>query len=181
MTRKALHAPRTAIRFTPVPRRARFDGWTAEKQIHFIETLALTGSLRAAAASVNMSEQGAIWLRKLPGSESFNAAWDAAVAVGTEAIREKLVDHALNGIPEDVWHGGKKVGERRRFNHRSMMWVVEKGDKLRMEAEARARNYALSDEGRRAQAEELRERIAERMRRLDRRYNIVRENDDYDA
>jgi hypothetical protein len=33
------------IPFTPVPVRARHDGWTAERQIAFIEALAATGAV----------------------------------------------------------------------------------------------------------------------------------------
>jgi hypothetical protein len=33
--------------FAPVPRKYRFDGWTAERQRAFIAALAETGSVRA--------------------------------------------------------------------------------------------------------------------------------------
>lgn len=147
MTRKTLHQPRDPLDFTPVPRRTRKDGWTVERQRAFIDTLARSGSLRVAAAVVNMSEAGAIYLRTQPGAESFDAAWDAAVATGSERVRNRLVDHALNGIPEDVYYAGKVVGERRRFNHRSMMWIVETGDKQRARKDGQL-SKAVVDEAR---------------------------------
>ena len=131
MTRKAMHQPRPAVDFTPVPVRARIDGWTVARQRAFVETLAATGSLRSAAASVNMSESGAIWLRKRPGADSFVAAWEAAIAAASDRIRDLMVDHALNGVPDPVFYQGKQVGERRRFNLRGQQWLVERGDKAK--------------------------------------------------
>lgn len=128
MTRLVNHTPRPPARFSPVPRKcSRFDGWTDEKQREFIVTLAATGSLRAAAASVNMSESGAIALRKAQGAASFSRAWGKAVTVAAARIREVMVDHALNGVPEPVFYAGKQVGERRRFNLRTQQFLLEKG------------------------------------------------------
>ncbi len=158
MTRTTLHTPRDPLDFTPVPRRTRRDGWTIERQRTFIQTLADTGSLRVAAQSVGMSEAGAIYLRKQPGAESFCAAWDAAVASGSARVRERLIDHALNGIPEEVYHAGKLVGERRRFNHRSMMWIVENGEKRAA--------AAYENGGRAADAAKMRAAIEDRLDRL---------------
>jgi len=62
--------------FTPVPRRcARHDGWTPERQKAFIEALADTGSVSRAAAMVNMSSEGAYYLRRQHGAEEFRRAW----------------------------------------------------------------------------------------------------------
>ena len=45
------------IPFTPVPVRARHDGWSVERQIAFIEKLADCGSVAAAARHVGMSRE----------------------------------------------------------------------------------------------------------------------------
>lgn len=50
--------------FTPVPRKYRYDGWTAERQRGFIAALAETGSVKAAAERINMSPEGAYFLRR---------------------------------------------------------------------------------------------------------------------
>ena len=53
--------------FAPVPRKcARHDGWTPARQRAFIEALADTGSVSRAAAQVNMSTEGAYYLRASP-------------------------------------------------------------------------------------------------------------------
>jgi hypothetical protein len=68
------------IAFTPVPLRARRDGWSPPLQLRFVEALATGMTPGAAAASVGRNRQKAYALRKRPGAESFAAAWDAATA-----------------------------------------------------------------------------------------------------
>jgi hypothetical protein len=66
--------------FTPVPVRARKDGWLPQRQVDFIGVLAETGCVAEAARAVGMSRESAYRLRERPGAESFAAAWDAALA-----------------------------------------------------------------------------------------------------
>ena len=130
MTRdeRAIAYPRTAPDFTPVPRRSRSqDGWTEAKQRGFIAALAETGSVRRAAKAVGMSFASAYHLRKAPLAESFVAAWDGAVQTGVSQVYDILIDHSVNGVPEPVYHAGQEVGERRRYDHRTMRWIVERG------------------------------------------------------
>jgi hypothetical protein len=146
-----MHEPREPLDFTPVPRDprgARSDGWTPERQREFIEMLAATGSVRAACRGVGLQFSGIYRLRHRTGAESFRAAWDAAVERGTSQVRDMLVDHSINGVPETVWWAGKKVGERRKFNHNTMRWIVERGERGRGKAESdeeRDRIEALAD------------------------------------
>ncbi|MCJ8158478.1 hypothetical protein [Sphingomonas sp. LaA6.9] len=54
--------------FDPVPRLCkRHDGWTPERQRAFVDALAETGSVRHAASRINMSSEGAYYLRRRPG------------------------------------------------------------------------------------------------------------------
>jgi hypothetical protein len=68
--------------FTPVPLRARRDGWTPERQFGYVVALAEFGHGGRAAEAVGMSEQSACRLRRRPGAASFNrlcgAAWQLA-------------------------------------------------------------------------------------------------------
>ena len=64
--------------FDSVPVKYRHDGWTPARQKAFIGALADTGSVSRAARYVNMSPEGAYYLRRRPGSESFRRAWEAA-------------------------------------------------------------------------------------------------------
>ncbi len=65
--------------FHAVPGRARADGWTPLKQAEFIGLLAQTGSVAEAARELGMTRETAYRLRRRKWSESFVAAWDAAL------------------------------------------------------------------------------------------------------
>jgi hypothetical protein len=70
------------LRFTPVPTRARHDGWSAADQRAFIGRLARGHSVDEAAKSLGHSRQSAYALRRRPGAESFARAWVSAQALG---------------------------------------------------------------------------------------------------
>lgn len=72
------------LRFTPVPVKARRDGWTAELQVRFILHLARGSGVMEAARLLGRSAQGVYRLRERPGAESFAAAWDAACRFADE-------------------------------------------------------------------------------------------------
>lgn len=111
--------------FTPVPRQCqRHDGWTPERQHAFIEALADTGSVKAAARAVNMSPEGAYLLRRQPGADSFRAAWTAALDLGVQQIEDIAMERALHGIDVPVYSYGKLVGTRRVYNDRLMMFML---------------------------------------------------------
>ena len=61
------HLPITAPRI-------RRDGWTKGKRVTFFVTLAATGSVTFAAASVGMSRKSAYALRKR--DRTFSSRWD---------------------------------------------------------------------------------------------------------
>ncbi len=112
--------------FTPVPRKNTVShGWTVAKQRGFIEALAMTGSVRMATEAVGMSHCGVYKLRNAPGAASFVRAWDAAVSLGAARIRDVLFDQAIHGIPETLIIGKKTRIERRKFNHRTMIWALQ--------------------------------------------------------
>lgn len=111
--------------FTPVPRKSqRHDGWTPERQLHFIEALADTGSVEAACKAVDMSTVGAYQLRRQPGAEQFRAAWEAALQLGVARIEDVVMDRALNGVEEPLYSYGKLVGSRTRYNDRLLMFIL---------------------------------------------------------
>ena len=110
--------------FTPVPRRYRHDGWTSERQRAFIAALADTGSVSAAAARINMSSEGAYYLRRQPGAESFSTAWDAALDFGIRSLADLAIDRARHGVAVPIFHKGEQVGEKRWYNDRLLMFVL---------------------------------------------------------
>lgn len=111
--------------FTPVPRRSKSEcGLNERKQRRFIIALAASGSVTMAARSVGHSGSPFYQLRKAAGAESFAAAWDRAVDQGARRVLDTLMEHAIHGTPEQLIQNGETVLERRRFNHRAMMWIV---------------------------------------------------------
>lgn len=65
--------------FHAVPGKARADGWTPLKQAEFIGHLAETRCVSSAALRVGMARETAYRLRRRKWSDSFCAAWDAAM------------------------------------------------------------------------------------------------------
>lgn len=111
--------------FTPIPRHyKRHDGWTPERQHGFIEALALTGSVRAAAHAVNMTPEGAYQLRRHPQAGSFRKAWEAALATGVQRLEDIAMDRALNGVETPVYSYGKLIGTRVVYNDRLLMFLL---------------------------------------------------------
>jgi hypothetical protein len=120
-----LRADNTALAtFEPVPRKPRHDGWTPDRQRAFIGALADTGCVSRAARYVNMSPEGAYWLRRQAGSESFRRAWEAALDLGVQRLKDQLYERALEGQLSPVFIGGKLKGFRRVKNDRLLMFAL---------------------------------------------------------
>ena len=58
----------------------RKDGWTAERQLRFIDTVSRTRSVTKAAAAAGMSRESAYRLRERRDGALFAALWDEALA-----------------------------------------------------------------------------------------------------
>lgn len=106
------------LHFTPVPVRARRDGWTVKKQQFFILGLARGFTIGKAAAILGMSRKTAYELRRMPGADGFSAAWDAALArarARKQAARPpSLSERALHG----EWHPRLRHGRLIGWEHR---------------------------------------------------------------
>lgn len=114
-----------SLPFTPVPTAStRRDGWTPDKQRHFISQLARCGLVSAAARAVGMSPKSAYALLKRPGADSFVAAWDAAVRTGRAGALALAIDRAVDGVVRPVFYRGKQVGEYRTYNDRLLVAAI---------------------------------------------------------
>ena len=122
----ALDEPIDLIEFTPVPRAAkRWNGITAMKQRVFMDNLAASGCVKMASDSIGTSTSAMYTLRKSPGAESFAAAWDKAIEAGARRVLDMLMSHAIHGTPETLRKGDEVILERRKYNTRAMMWIVQ--------------------------------------------------------
>ncbi|HEY0149224.1 MAG TPA: hypothetical protein VGB70_09465 [Allosphingosinicella sp.] len=109
-----------SLRFTPVPLRARRDGWTPKRQRAFIHVLEETRSVTRAAAAVEMARETAYRLRQKTGAASFAAAWDAALAAPPPEIEVRPLEGIL--VPRIV--DGEQIGWRREADGRRLFNVL---------------------------------------------------------
>jgi len=139
LPRPTAKAPGQLPPFTPVPRLCnRHDGWTEERQRNFIEALADTGSVKAAAHRVNMTPEGAYLLRRHPQGQSFRKAWEAALALGIQQLEDIAMERALYGQEVPVYSYGKLVGSRIVHNDRLLMFMLRNRAPTRFTADGRA-------------------------------------------
>ncbi|MFL6763705.1 MAG: hypothetical protein ACJ8FO_00730 [Sphingomicrobium sp.] len=117
-------ASRLPVPFTPVPVRPRHDGWTAERQIAFIEKLADCGSIGAACKHVGMSRESVRKLRRRPCGRAFRDAFDAALDCGYADVEESAAERSRNGVARPVFYKGEQVGEWRHFDERLTMFLL---------------------------------------------------------
>jgi hypothetical protein len=77
------------------PRKTRRDGWTAERQLTFLDMLWQTRSITKAARAAGMSRESAYRLRAR--AELFTALWDRACAISGAGERHNsaLTDGSL--------------------------------------------------------------------------------------
>jgi hypothetical protein len=113
-----------ALTFTPVPVRARWDGWTPDKQIAFVEALSETACVEEACRIVGMSPVSAYALRRRPPAHHFREAWDAALDMGVHRLEQAVLGRALNGVPRPVFYKGEQVGEWREYDERLAMFLL---------------------------------------------------------
>ena len=116
--------PKGLTTFDPVPVRPRHDGWTAERQIAFIEALAASGCVEHACRAVGMSHVSAYMLRLRPDAKAFRDAWNAALDYSLHRLEQAAIGRALNGVPRPIFYKGEQVGEWREHDERLTMFLL---------------------------------------------------------
>jgi len=119
------------LAFDPVPLHARLDGWTPVRQAMFIQCLAESACVVEACRGVKMSKQSAYALRARPEAISFRTAWDAALDYATRRLADAVLSRAVNGVAVPVFYRGEQVGERRTYDERLAMFLLQRRDPLR--------------------------------------------------
>ena len=109
----------------PVLRKPRKDGWTPQRQVEFIATLADTGCVESAAQAVSMSVSSCYRLRRAPEAAAFAQAWDIALQHAAKRLLDQAFQRAINGTHEPVYDRmGNHVGHRMRHNDRLLMFLL---------------------------------------------------------
>ncbi len=127
----------THEQFTDIPSaddlahpKERHDGWSPDRQVAFLEALARTGNVKAAAAYTGLSRESAYKLRRRPDARAFARAWDAALIHARDIFQDVLLDKGLNGWREAVWHQGEEVGTRERWSAPLFLAALGRLDKM---------------------------------------------------
>ena len=74
--------------------------WIPKLQREFLESLAITGSVKIASASVSMSPRAAYDLKHKPQGAAFRLGWAAAVLIARGRLADELLDRAIWGHEE---------------------------------------------------------------------------------
>ena len=117
--------------YTPVPTNGRHDGWTAERQRRFLETLSETGCVEHACQQAGMSAQSAYRFRLKPEAENFLKAWNDALRLASTRLTSVAFDRALNGVCEETIKDGEIVSTKRRYSDKLLMFLLTHMDALR--------------------------------------------------
>ena len=104
------------VAFDIIALSARHDGWTAARQIAFIQILAETANVSAACRAVGMSRRSAYALYNRPDAQSFRQGWNIAVEQGTRCLADAALERALNGVVQPIFYQGQQIGEPRIFD-----------------------------------------------------------------
>ena len=114
----------------PPPRRSRHDGWTTARIEAFLEELRATASITDACQAVGMARSSAYKLYARADSGHIRKAWDEALRAATNVLVTTAFDRAVNGVCEQVWHNGRMVGFRERFDNRHLQFMLRARDLL---------------------------------------------------
>lgn len=117
--------------FEPARPRRRFDGWTPERQVAFIEALAESACVAEACRAVGMSERSAYALRARGDAVSFRNAWDSALDYSLRRLSDAVLSRAINGVAVPVFYRGEQIGEKRSYDERLAMFLLRRRDPAR--------------------------------------------------
>lgn len=112
----------------PSPR-SRRDGWSPALQRRFLETLAITGSVRSSAAIVGKSHRAAYDLRHSASGTAFAAGWDAAILVARARVVDELMERAIYGQVDTVARDAQGDPTRHRFENRAALAMLARLDR----------------------------------------------------
>lgn len=117
---------RAAREGTPAPRkkpRRRTPHLLQEKLDTFIEFLARTGSVTAAAEAAGLPRTQLYERRRT--RTRFATAWNKALSLGVDSLHDNAMKRALEGEERQIVRKGELVGTERRFNDGLMKFLLK--------------------------------------------------------
>ena len=109
---------------TVVARRRRRDGWTAERQGMFLNTLANTGSVALSAEAAGITPRSAYRLRNHPAGAAFARAWEAALMTAANRPTAVAFERAITGTQRQIWRDNRIVAETSVPSDRMLMFLL---------------------------------------------------------
>ena len=128
-----------ALRFDPVPVRARHDGWSVDHQRRFILKLSRGHLVDEACRDLGHSRQSAYLLRRHAGARSFARAWDKALIMGRAALRARRrqpgpdLSWAMETLLVPKFYRGRLVGFVQRHDDRAAIRLLAECDQMEEE------------------------------------------------
>lgn len=115
----------------PPPRRQRHDGFSPNRQEAFILNLRNTGSITDAAHLTGIARSTVYNLLNSPDAGVFREAVEEALK-GVEFLLEATaLERAIHGQEEIVFHQGRRVGVRWRYDNRLLMSLLRARNPLK--------------------------------------------------
>ena len=111
--------------YQAVELRRRKDGWTAERQRLFLNTLANTGSVAHAAEAADITPRSAYRLRNHPNGGTFAKAMDAAQMTAARRLLGIAFERAITGTPRTIWRDGRIVAETSLPSDRMLTFLLK--------------------------------------------------------
>jgi hypothetical protein len=106
----------------------RRDGWTAKRQLAFLDELARSGRISIAARAAGMSRESAYRLRARDPGGLFAAAWDRALKKHALSKSESKMTVEVNGHKSVTLAASRKCLDRRKTG--GIPWKSIKGHNL---------------------------------------------------
>ena len=107
--------------------------WTPKLQRAFLESLATTGSVKIASASVGMSPRATYDLKHKPQGAAFKLGWAAAVLIARGRLADELLDRAIWGHDEMTTvmrEEDRSLYKRRRIESRLGLAMLARLDRM---------------------------------------------------
>lgn len=120
--------------------------WTPKLQRAFLESLATTGSVKIASASVGMSPRATYDLKHKPQGAAFRLGWAAAVLIARGRLADELLDRAIWGHDEMTTvmrEEDRSLYKRRRIESRLGLAMLARLDRM-VETRAKAGEEMLA-------------------------------------
>jgi hypothetical protein len=102
----------------------RHDGWTAKRRAKFLEVLARTANVRAAAEAAGKAKCTAYTLRRRDAE--FARAWDAALASAMDELEAVAFERARDGVEKIVVRSGGAPVAIREYSDRLLMFMLSR-------------------------------------------------------